>query len=173
MSSRHDDPVRQRRLEIVAEHMRCEDAHDFEGALRTFDRARYEVTPTGDEHEGDDAVRRFYAESDRAFPDFHFETTNTMAADDAVIVEVDFVGTHRGHWRGLPATGAEVRYRMCNVFEFEGDRLVCERLHFDLLTILRQLGIARDPTSLWGRIATFANHPITVARALLGRTRSD
>jgi hypothetical protein len=49
---------------------------------------------------------------------------------------------------------------------------VCERLYFDLLTPLRQMGIARNPNSLAGRLATFANHPVTVARAFLGHLRS-
>ena len=85
--------------------------------------------------------------------------------DDAVMVETDFVGTHLGPWRGLPATGRRVRYRMCNIFEFEGDRLVCERLHFDLLTVLEQVGIARDPTTPAGRVMTFVNHPWRVTSA--------
>jgi hypothetical protein len=36
----------------------------------------------------------------------------------------------------------------------------------DSNTILRQLGIARDPVSLSGRLATALNHPLTVGRAL-------
>jgi steroid delta-isomerase-like uncharacterized protein len=147
--------------------MRSEGAKDFTATVATFSRPRYEVVATGEEHDGARAVSDFLAESGRAFPDFRFENTTLHHADDAVVVEVDFVGTHLGAWRGLPATGRAVRYRMCNVFVFEEDRLVCERLHFDLLTILRQIGIARDPTSLAGRVATFANHPITVGRALL------
>jgi hypothetical protein len=84
-----------------------------------------------------------------------------------VFVEVDFVGTHLGPWRGLPPTGRTIRYRMCNVFEFDGESLVCERLFFDLNTILQQLGIARDPTSTSGQVMTFINHPITVTRAFI------
>ena len=56
---------------------------------------------------------------------------------------------------------------MRNIFVFEEDRLVCERLHFDLMTILRQVGIARDPTTLSGRVATFVNHPLVVGRAFV------
>jgi len=49
--------------------------------------------------------------------------------------------------------------KMGNVFVFEGEGLVCERLYFDLATILRQVGIARDPTRPLGRAMTFANSP--------------
>ena len=41
-----------------------------------------------------------------------------------------------------------------------------ERVYFDTATILRQLGIAHDPLTLTGRLATVANHPLTIGRAL-------
>ncbi len=149
----------------MREHMASEDEHRFEDTLKTFSHPRYEVVPTGEVIDGEDALRAFYDESHRAFPDFHFENTNLRHLDDAVVVETDFVGTHRGPWRGLPATGRSVRYRMCNIFEFQGEDLVCERLHFDLLTVLKQIGIARDPTTLAGRLMTFMNHPLVVTGA--------
>ena len=33
-------------------------------------------------------------------------------------------------------------------------------------TIMRQLGVAHDPDTLGGRLATVANHPLTIGRAL-------
>ncbi len=60
---------------------------------------------------------------------------------------------------------------MAAIFEFEEDRLVCERVYFDQNTILRQLGIAHDPQTLRGRVATVVNHPLTIGRALLRRGR--
>jgi len=160
-------PHRDERERIVREHMASEDRKDFEATLRTFSRPRYEVIATGEVHEGTDAVLAFLRESGVAFPDFHFETRTRHHADDAVIAEVIFHGTHEGAWRGLPATGRRIRYAMCNVFVFEEDRLVCERLYFDLSSVLRQIGIARDPTTLSGRVATFVNHPLVVGGALL------
>jgi hypothetical protein len=56
--------------------------------------------------------------------------------------------------------------RFAAMFLFEEDRLVCERVYFDSNTVLRQLGIARDPLSVGGRVATVLNHPLTVGRAL-------
>jgi steroid delta-isomerase-like uncharacterized protein len=152
---------------LVRKHMSMEEEHDFEGAFDTFHHARYEVVPTGDTFDGQAEVMQFYRETDVAFPDFAFDKVVLHHAEDSVIVEVDFVGTHMGAWRGLPATGAKVRYRMCNVFEFDGEHLVCERLYFDLHGLLQQLGIARDPTTLAGRLNTFASHPLTVARAFV------
>jgi hypothetical protein len=60
---------------------------------------------------------------------------------------------------------------MTSFFIFEGDRLVCERAYFDQLTVMRQLGVAHDPTSLAGRLSTLVSHPLTIGRALF-RARS-
>ncbi len=150
---------------LVLEQMASEERGDFAATVATFARPRYEVAPTQETHDGAQAVRAFLEETGVAFPAFRFEDRALHHADDAVIVEATFTGKHGGMWRGLPPTGREVAYRMCNVFVFEEDRLVCEKLHFDVLTILRQIGIARDPTTLAGRLTTFANHPLVVASA--------
>ena len=46
---------------------------------------------------------------------------------------------------------------------------MCERVYFDAGTVLRQLGIAHDPLSLTGRVATVFNHPLTIGQALVRR----
>lgn len=152
---------------LVREHMAAEAEHDMERALGTFHTARYEVMPTGEAHAGNAAVMAFYRETEQAFSDFHFGEPVLHHSDASVIVEVDFVGTHDGPWRGLPATGRAVRYPMCNIFLFDGAKLQCERLYFDLQGVLQQLGIARDPTTMSGRINTFLSHPLLLGRAFV------
>ncbi len=61
---------------------------------------------------------------------------------------------------------------MTALFLFEQERLVCERVYFDQTTILRQLGLARDPRSLAGRVALALNHPLTIARAVVNARRA-
>ena len=71
--------------------------------------------------------------------------------------------------RALHATSSAFRCRTLAIFAFEpaGEGIVCERVYFDSATILRQLGIAHDPLTLKGRVATVVNHPLTVGRAVL------
>jgi hypothetical protein len=88
-----------------------------------------------------------------------------------VIVEVDVRGTHPGPLRALPPTGRAFRCRTCAHFVFKGDRLLCERVNFDQLTVMRQLGLPHDSRSLAGRLTTLVSHPLTVGRALVGRVR--
>jgi steroid delta-isomerase-like uncharacterized protein len=113
-----------------------------------------------------------FTETRTAFPDQRNELIALHHADDAVIVEFWLRGTHHGSFRGLPATGRTFECRMTAFFLFEDDRLVCERVYFDAGTILRQLGVAHDPGSVAGRVATVVNHPVTVGRALARGVRN-
>jgi hypothetical protein len=60
-------------------------------------------------------------------------------SEDAVIVEFWLLGTHEGYLGAIPPTHNSFRVRMTAFFIFEDDRLVCERVYFDALTMLRQL----------------------------------
>jgi predicted ester cyclase len=46
-----------------------------------------------------------------------------------------------GEWAGIPATGRPAIVHIACLYEFEEDRLVCERVWFDFATILRHLGV--------------------------------
>jgi steroid delta-isomerase-like uncharacterized protein len=157
----------ERRVARVREHMRLENAHEFPACIAVFDRPRYTFVATGEVHDGASGVESLLLENRRAFPDFRFEPVRVSAGGDIVLAEGVFTGTHDGPWRGLPATGRSVRLEMAVVFEFEGENLVCERVYFNLGTILRQLGVARDPNSLSGRLSTMVGHPLTIGRAFL------
>jgi steroid delta-isomerase-like uncharacterized protein len=118
-------------------------------------------------YDGEQEVRRYFTETRAAFPDQRNELIALHHADGAVIAEFDLLGTHLGPLRSLPPTGRSFRCRMAAFFLFEGDRITCERVYFDQNTILRQLGIAHDPSSLAGRASIVVNHPLTIGRALL------
>jgi steroid delta-isomerase-like uncharacterized protein len=158
--------LRERREAIVREHMESENRHDFDTTIETFDYPRYELVPTGDVFDGEQEVRAYFAESRTAFPDQRNELIALHHADDAVIVEFDLLGTHLGRLRALPPTGRSFRCRMTACFLFEGERLVCERVYFDQLTIMRQLGLAHESTSVAGRLSTLVSHPVTIGRTV-------
>lgn len=157
--------LRSRRETIVREHMEAENRLAFDAALAEFDHPHYELIALGEIYDGADQVHRYYAETRTAFPDQRNELTALYHADNAVIVEFDLKGTHIGPYRGVPPTGRSFTCRMTALFLFDGDRLTTERVYFDSATILRQLGLAHDPLTPAGRIATALTHPVTLARA--------
>ena len=133
--------LRDTREAIVREHMESENRHEFDVTMGTFKHPRYEIIPTGEIHDGAEAVDRYFKETRAAFPDQRNELIAMHHADDAVLVEFWLRGTHEGELRGIPATHKPFECRCLAVFEFEGEGLVCERVYFDTATILGQLGL--------------------------------
>ena len=159
--------IRDKREALVIEHMESENRYEFDVTLETFDHPRYELIGTGDVYDGPDEVSAYFEETRTAFPDQRNELIALHHSEDAVFAEAMLYGTHLGPFRGLPPTGRSFEMRFCAMFVFKEDRLVCERVYFDAGTVLRQLGIAHDPLTLKGRVATVLNHPVTVGRAVL------
>jgi steroid delta-isomerase-like uncharacterized protein len=129
------------RARVVREHMAAENRHDFDATIATFDHPRYELVGTGQVFDGEEEVRGYFSASRTAFPDQRNEVHSFRHADDAVVVEFDLLGTHQGEFYGYAPTGREFCVRMCAFFEFEGDRIACERIYFDSSAIPRQLGL--------------------------------
>jgi steroid delta-isomerase-like uncharacterized protein len=155
--------------------MESENRHAFDVTMATFSHPRHEIVPTGDVYDGQEEVAPYFQDSRAGFPDQRNQLIEMHHADDAVIVEFDLMGTDLGNFRGLPPTGRAFTCRTLATFVFdEGDGIVCERVYFDANTILRQLGIAHDPLTPRGRIATVLNHPLTIGQAVVrdlrGRT---
>jgi steroid delta-isomerase-like uncharacterized protein len=134
------ETLRARREAVVDAHIAAETVqHDPAAALATFHHPRYEVPAMGAVVDGSDGVRGLLNVLLTAFPDFWLERTATHHADDAVIVECRFGGTHRGPWAGIEASGKQMSVQSACIFVFEDEKLVCEKVYFDHATILRQL----------------------------------
>ncbi|AKT42536.1 ester cyclase [Chondromyces crocatus] len=128
------------REKLVLDHFHEEVRQDWDAVLSTFPHPHYELVATLKVHEGDRAVRDYYAATRVAFPDQHHEIIALRHSADAVIVEFWLMGTHTGPLGAIPPTGGRHRTRMTAYFIFDGEeRLVCERVYFDALTMLKQL----------------------------------
>jgi predicted ester cyclase len=114
-------------------------SHDIQATLATFRHPRYEVPAFGAIADGAAAVEGLLGQLLGAFPDFWLQKIVTHHADDAVIVECKFGGTHKAEWAGIPATQKPMAVQAACIFIFDGDDLICEKVYFDHATILRQL----------------------------------
>jgi steroid delta-isomerase-like uncharacterized protein len=159
-----EDGLRGARQAVLDAHAAAESARDLDGVIATFHHPRYEIVPTGEVFDGEEAVRRYHGENFAGIPDLNVEPVRVWHSDDAVVEEALVSGTHLGTYHGLPPTGRFVKVEVCGIYVFEDDRLVCERVYYDLLTVLRGLGVARDPDSVWGQVMTLVNHPIHLGR---------
>jgi len=155
------EDVLRAREKLVLDHFHDEVLHDWDKVLSTFPHPHYELIATLTVHDGEREVRDYFKKSRTAFPDQDHELIAVRHSADAVIVEFWLTGTQKGPFRGIPATGSRHRTRMTAYFVFdENERLVCDRVYFDSLTILKQLlaGIDIKKPQNW----------LLVARALKG-----
>ncbi|ORW04456.1 ester cyclase [Mycobacterium kyorinense] len=143
------------REKLVLDHFHDEVVQRWDDVLSTFPHPHYELIPTLTVHDGDAEVRRYYQDTRVAFPDQNHEIIALRHSADAVIVEFWLLGTHRGPLGGMPPTAQRFRVRMTAYFVFDADEnLVCERIYFDSLTMLKQLlgGLNfKDPRS-WPKL---------------------
>lgn len=169
-----DAELRQLSETTVLAHFEAENKHDVAATLATFKSGSARTELPGEVADGPNAVADAYREFFTAFPDMRFidiKPESLCHHGNRVILESRVQGTHRGPYRGLPPTGRWVDLPVVAIFEFDGPNLVCERAYFDRLALLMLLGVARDPNSRAGRIASLPNHPVTVARAALRAAR--
>jgi predicted ester cyclase len=128
------------RQKLVLDHFHDEVRHDWDDVLATFPHPHYELIPTMEVHDGNTAVRGYYTYTRTAFPDQDHDIIALRHSHDAVIVEFWLLGTHRGFLGPLPPTGGRFRVRMTAYFIFDDqENLVCERIYFDTVTMLKQL----------------------------------
>jgi steroid delta-isomerase-like uncharacterized protein len=169
MDVRSSEDRRKARIQRVEEHIRLENLHDLDGILATFGPdARYDDEPWGDHRVGRDQVQLYYQQLLGAAPDLKIEVRHRYATDEVVILEVTISGTQTGAWRGLPGTGVPFRFPLCAIYTFDQEnKLLGEKIYYDRATVLRQLGVFREPTSVLGQLLIAINHPLTIARAFV------
>ena len=135
---------RERREAAVREHWDAENRHDPDGIVASFaaGRASYDIPAFGPDGQRPDAtsVRELWEGMLATFPDFHIEPGPMLHGDNHIFVEVRVTGTQEGEFAGIPPAGRTVDLpRVANLFEFEGDDLVCERVYIDFAEMRRQL----------------------------------
>lgn len=136
-----DEELRRRRLATLEVHFQSEVDHDWDACLATFeDVPRYEIVPTGQVHEGADAVVAYHKGQRGAFPDQRHEHVRIhFGDDDTVVTEFDLLGTNTGEFMGAPPTGKAFRVPVVAIFSFGGDKITNERVYLDLASLLRQI----------------------------------
>lgn len=118
-------------------------------------------------HEGRGAIERHYRQEFGASPDIEVSVRAMYFGDDTAAVEFLVRGTHEGEWRGLPATGNLFEITTWSAVRLSEDATAIRdsRFEYDRATVLQQLGVLHDPSSLLGKALTVISHPLTMARA--------
>lgn len=74
-----------------------------------------------------------------AFPDLRIEIEDLIAEADRVVARLTFRGSHRGPFRGIAATGRQVRFTAIRVYRITDGMIVESWADQDALGLLQQL----------------------------------
>jgi steroid delta-isomerase-like uncharacterized protein len=131
-------------IELATRHDEAFNDHDPD-ARSALEAPDIEVLmPGGLQLSGSDQVLQMSQAFWEAIPDGTISAETRVASGDVVVTEGTLTGTHTGTFRTpqgeIPASGNAVNTRYASVKEFRDERLVNERLYFDQLEFLQQLG---------------------------------
>jgi steroid delta-isomerase-like uncharacterized protein len=131
--------------ELVTEHIRAENAHEWPSVYDTFvdsPDAWYDVVPLSTTFSGINGVIEFYQLFNSALPDFHIDVTAEYDTPGCSIREVTISGTHQGEYCGVAPKENPVSFELLALYLFdinEPGKLIAERIYFDNETLLRQM----------------------------------
>lgn len=91
---------------------------------------------------GRDGVRGVVAGFRSAFPDLSISVEDLVEEGDKLVARVTASGTNRGELMGKPATGRTATWSVVHVSRLDHGRIVEDRITFDVLGFLQQLGLA-------------------------------
>ena len=105
-------------------------------------------TPVSLSVTGAAALKLVFTTLHRAYPDLHIAVEDLIAEGDKVVSRNTVTGTHRGEYMGIAPTGKSVTYNEIFIFRFANGRIAETWGVVDVLSQLRQLGVAPGQTSL-------------------------
>lgn len=90
---------------------------------------------------GADNLRRHIESCRSGFPDVRFTIDDTIAERDEVVVHWTGAGTHKGQFLGISPTNKKISVSGTTIFRIEGSSVVEEWAHWNLMSMMEQLGI--------------------------------
>lgn len=78
----------------------------------------------------------------RAFPDLHFTIDDTIAERNEVVIHWTVTGTHKGDFLGMQPSNRKANVSGTTIYRVESGRIVEQWAHWNLMTLMEQLGAA-------------------------------
>lgn len=101
-------------------------------AVQLFDAADSGVGP--------EAYARNVVQFVRAFPDLKFTVIDMVAENEKVVALWNISGTHKGEFRGIPATGRKVSVDGITINQLSAGKIMDSYVSLDMWSMMRQLG---------------------------------
>jgi predicted ester cyclase len=89
---------------------------------------------------GSEEFKQLLSAQFKAFPDIQTKIEHIVAENDLVLVFLNFTGTHKGEFRGIPPTYQKVSIRSADLYRIENEKIVEHWDVVDQLNLLQQIG---------------------------------
>lgn len=121
-----------------------------QGNINLFDEL---VAPDFIEHEelppelpgGREGAKMLFTQLRSAFPDFKAKIEDIIAEGDRVVVRMNWTGTHKDEFMGIPATGKSISIEVIDIVRIEGGKFVEHWGIMDNMAMMQQLGVVPEP----------------------------
>ena len=130
--------------ELARRHLEAENAQDMEATLATLHpECRFDDLATGQTWHGRDGAAAHYRQWWTTF-DVEVKRDpgqfSAWSADDVCLAEATWHGRHIGRFLGIEPTGRTIVQPFVVVLTFKDGLMLTERFHYDLGSLLRQIG---------------------------------
>jgi uncharacterized protein (TIGR02246 family) len=126
-------------------------AHDLDAIDDSYAEDAEFKGPGGMVLKGRAQIREFTKGWFQGFPDCQLRTVNVIESGDSIVEEGLFIGTHTGVFPTpmgeIPPTGRRVEGAFVDVFEIRDGQIVSDRLSFDRMELMEQLGLMPQPAA--------------------------
>lgn len=95
----------------------------------------------GEEIKGAKNVKEFYTNLRRAFPDIRFTIIDQVGEEEKIVTHWSATGTHKGEFKGIPATGKKVTFNAIDIDKVSNGIFVECWTNVDELGLMQQLGV--------------------------------
>jgi steroid delta-isomerase-like uncharacterized protein len=116
----------------------CLNRHNPGTYAEFYSEVVYHAPAIGELH--GEAHRQLLITVFRGFPDGHWTIKDQIGDQEKVATHWTFVGTHNGMFKGIPATGRQIRYSGISIDRVANGKIVEEWEEWDTLGVLHQLG---------------------------------
>lgn len=131
-----------------------------------FDRNFIDHNPQPGQGQGLQEVKQMFADLRKAFPDLQWTVEEMIAEDDKVVARINVSGTHKGMYKGIPATGKQASIPLINIFRIDDGKVVERWGVGDHLSLLQQLsGAASSGFAKFGKAVLAVALPLALAWA--------
>lgn len=97
---------------------------------------------------GADNIRRHIENCRRGFPDLRFTSDDRIGERDEVVDHWTGTGTHKGEFLGMAPTNKKATVSGTSIFRIQGSKIVELWAHWNLMSMMEQLGIATAPQTV-------------------------